>query len=70
MPCSHNTSTFQGTHIGRVRRTNEDALFVNEREGLWLVADGIGGHGNGERASAIVVEHVESYWIHRQRRRR
>ena len=61
MPCSHNTSTLQGTHIGRVRRSNEDALFVNEREGLWLVADGIGGHGNGERASATVIEHVESY---------
>ena len=61
MPCSHNTSTLQGTHIGCARRSNEDALFVNEREGLWLVADGIGGHGNGERASATVVEHVEGY---------
>jgi serine/threonine protein phosphatase PrpC len=36
-------------------------LFVNEAEGLWLVADGIGGHGNGDKASAAVVEHVESY---------
>ena len=61
MPCSYDISTLQGTHIGRARRSNEDALFVNEREGLWLVADGIGGHGNGERASAIVVEYVESY---------
>ena len=40
-------------HIGHIRRINEDALFVNEREGLWLVADGIGGHGNGEKASAL-----------------
>jgi len=61
MPSPHNTSTRQGTHVGRVRRINEDALFVNEREGLWLVADGIGGQGNGERASATVVEHVETY---------
>ena len=36
-------------------------MFVNEAEGLWLVADGIGGHGNGDKASAAVVEHVESY---------
>ena len=61
MPRLHKTSTLHGTHIGHVRRINEDALFVNEREGLWLVADGIGGHGNGEKASSIVVEHVESY---------
>ncbi len=61
MTRSHNTSTRQGTHIGHVRRMNEDALFVNEREGLWLVADGIGGHGNGGKASATVVEKVESY---------
>ena len=61
MPRPYNTCTRHGTHIGNVRRINEDALFVNEREGLWLVADGIGGHGNGEKASAILVGHVESY---------
>ena len=61
MPVPHSIITYQGTHIGRVRRLNEDALFVNEQEMLWLVADGIGGHGNGEKASATVVEHVESY---------
>ena len=47
MPGPPNIATCQGTHIGRVRRLNEDALFVNEQEMLWLVADGIGGHGNG-----------------------
>jgi serine/threonine protein phosphatase PrpC len=61
MPDPFSTCTRHGTHIGHIRRINEDALFVNEREGLWLVADGIGGHGNGEKASRIVVEHVEGY---------
>mgnify|MGYP001288649688 FL=1 len=61
MPDPFRTCTRHGTHIGHIRRINEDALFVNEREGLWLVADGIGGHGNGEKASGIVVEHVASY---------
>lgn len=61
MPRPYDTCTRYGTHIGHIRRINEDALFVNEQEGLWLVADGIGGHGNGEKASAILVEHVESY---------
>ena len=61
MPGPLSTVTRHGTHIGHIRRINEDALFVNEQEGLWLVADGIGGHGNGEKASRIVVEHVESY---------
>ena len=57
----HTTYTCHGTHIGHIRRINEDALFVNEAEGLWLVADGIGGHGDGDKASAAVVEQVESY---------
>ena len=61
MPGPHTTYTCHGTHVGHTRRINEDALFVNEAEGLWLVADGIGGHGNGDKASAAVVEQVESY---------
>lgn len=61
MPGPHTIYTCHGTHVGHTRRINEDALFVNEAEGLWLVADGIGGHGNGDKASAAVVEHVESY---------
>ena len=61
MPDPFSICTRHGTHIGHIRRINEDALFVNEREGLWLVADGIGGHGNGDKASRIVVEHVEGY---------
>ncbi len=61
MPGPYTTHTCQGTHVGHTRRVNEDAFFVSEAEGLWLVADGIGGHGNGDKASAAVVEHVKSY---------
>ncbi len=41
--------------LGLVRATNEDSYAVAPDMGLWLVADGLGGHGAGEAASAIAV---------------
>jgi len=58
---SYQTLTYQGTHIGYVRSVNEDALFVNEKEGLWVVADAIRSHSRGDMASRIVVDHCKSY---------
>ncbi|MDR1266085.1 MAG: protein phosphatase 2C domain-containing protein [Propionibacteriaceae bacterium] len=46
----------QGTHPGRRRRLNEDAVVASFP--CFLVADGMGGHDRGERASAIVVEEL------------
>ena len=40
------------THIGKVRRSNQDALIESAADGLWGVADGMGGHNGGETASA------------------
>ena len=43
------------THQGQVRDHNEDGWFASEEQGLWAVADGMGGHENGEWASGVVV---------------
>jgi protein phosphatase/serine/threonine-protein phosphatase Stp1 len=44
------------THPGAVRPRNEDALLDRPEAGLWVVADGAGGHGAGDVASTAVVE--------------
>ncbi len=46
------------TDIGRVRKGNEDSFFVDEDRGVFLVADGMGGHVAGEIASGIAAETV------------
>src|SRR5262245_47826246 len=44
--------------IGKKRTTNEDAFFLDDELGLYVVADGMGGHAAGEIASQEAVETV------------
>ncbi|GHE35491.1 PP2C family protein-serine/threonine phosphatase [Vulcaniibacterium thermophilum] len=41
------------THVGLRRDLNEDTYYADGELGLWLVADGMGGHQYGEVASAL-----------------
>ena len=43
------------TDPGRVRSENEDAFLTDAGLGLWVIADGMGGHRDGARASALAV---------------
>ena len=47
------------TDPGKRRRINEDAYFACEDVGLWVIADGMGGHLSGDLASRMVAESFE-----------
>jgi serine/threonine protein phosphatase PrpC len=48
-----------GTHVGLVRKRNEDSGYVGRR--LLAVADGLGGHAAGDVASTTVIDVLKSY---------
>jgi PPM family protein phosphatase len=49
------------TDVGKKRKHNEDAYALDESEGLFIVADGMGGHAAGEVAAKITVETIGEF---------
>lgn len=47
------------TDTGKVRKRNEDAFLELPGRGLWVVADGMGGHEAGHLASQMIVEALQ-----------
>ena len=50
------------TDKGLKRKLNEDNLLLADDLGLYVIADGMGGHKAGEVASKMVVETMADYW--------
>jgi len=53
-----NLHSYGGSHVGRRREHNEDAYLCDDELGLWVVADGMGGHAAGEVASREAIDTI------------
>lgn len=52
------------TDVGRVRQINEDACAALPENGIWVVADGMGGHDDGDHASQSIVDRISETGSH------
>ena len=50
------------SHIGMKRKINEDSYLVAPDLGLYVIADGMGGHRAGDVASRLAVDTMADYW--------
>lgn len=57
----HNGISYGLTDTGVVRKRNEDSLLQVDHENMWLVADGAGGHANGDVASQMAINALSQY---------
>jgi serine/threonine protein phosphatase PrpC len=48
------------SHPGKVRSDNEDQVLARPDQGLWAVADGMGGHSNGKWSSKAITTALEA----------
>lgn len=55
-------SHFSLSDVGLRRKNNEDSILVDERMGLFLLADGMGGHNAGETASRLAVTSIQKFF--------
>ncbi|MEM7003672.1 MAG: protein phosphatase 2C domain-containing protein [Pseudomonadota bacterium] len=64
MSPNHHWQCAQDTHRGNLRQKNEDAVYSSAANGIWLVADGMGGHNAGEYASESIARSLAEVTLH------
>lgn len=52
------------TDVGRRRERNEDSFLIDEELGLFVVADGMGGHAGGGTASRLAIDTIDAQLRH------
>ena len=48
--------------IGKKRQINQDAFLIDKEKGLFIVADGLGGHRAGEKASYLATKAIQDFF--------
>ncbi|HMD47490.1 MAG TPA: protein phosphatase 2C domain-containing protein [Bryobacteraceae bacterium] len=49
------------SHVGCVRQENQDRILTDHSLGLFVVADGMGGHQHGEKAAELAIDTMRYY---------
>ena len=64
MTASFRWESASRSEVGNVRKLNEDAMLDLSARGLWVVADGMGGHDAGDIASKMVTDRLRGVDSH------
>lgn len=55
-------SCYARSDVGLIRKNNEDCILVDEELGIYLLADGMGGHSGGEVASKLALDEIYGFF--------
>jgi serine/threonine protein phosphatase PrpC len=58
-----NYKSFGFSDPGKINKNNEDSFLCNNDESLFLVADGMGGHASGEKASKLAIQTINEFVV-------